>query len=175
MYGTSSAEEGSERRISEADPRRRCLCGRADPSGPHLLWTCPQTADLRRHLGLRAPCNAAEERLMLPVAPPRHPMATISNAQLDDRLTQLLHTALTQPMPLVATDGAASAGLAAWAVAIERQGAIAGPIQGQDASRRNRKHCGISAWPFVGPPAKGTRRCLPTLHCRLRRCLTVKL
>ena len=106
-------------RPTVADPRRLCMCGKAWPSRPHLLWQCPHTADLRGNF--RAPRHRAEERLgaccfqELP-----RPPEVLDSAEKAATLKRLIRQAISidENTIFVATDGSVVDDVGAWSVFI---------------------------------------------------------
>lgn len=103
-----------------------CLCGRSAPTLAHLAWACPATQAKRLQVGVRAPANRAEERLLSPVQMPRpRPPAPLD---LDATRRQLRLLAETHrsvsPDLVLATDGGGADGNVSWAVYIPDVGGI---------------------------------------------------
>lgn len=111
MLGAGAAKSGRD------DPRRWCMCGRYEPSMPHLLWSCERTEARRAALCLRQPRDPMEERLLLvplrqSLAPPiYHDMG--QGEAIVDYVADALRKG---EVALLASDGSAKLGAAAWAV-----------------------------------------------------------
>jgi len=92
---------------------------------PHLMWTCPQTADLRHRNGITMPLDTMVERLLLRWTIPRAPRACkhiLCNhafaQQVHDLLAEAWDISAFQQSPLmIATDAGSNAGLAVVGVA----------------------------------------------------------
>jgi hypothetical protein len=126
--------------IQAGGERSRCLCGRRDPSLPHLLWNCTATSALRLSYALRLPRDRAEERLLCSTCG-EQPAPVGSNLawhldlaawSLDAPLLQLCRAALRRSQPAAATDGGASHGVAVWAIHIPEEGSVTGIVMGED-------------------------------------------
>ena len=61
-------------------PRWHCLCGRAQPSRVHLLWSCECTEHLRT--ALRPPTDTCEERLLLQGVPEQPPASSATSMMI---------------------------------------------------------------------------------------------
>ena len=98
-----------------------CLCGLKCPSRPHLLWSCPATLVERNRIGVTAPVNRCEGRLLARVVPefPLPPLVVDYDGYID-QLAALFQQRLTSSEHLiVATDGSVVDGVAAWAVVVD--------------------------------------------------------
>ena len=103
-------------------PRWHCLCGRAQPSRVHLLWSCECTEHLRT--ALRPPTDRCEERLLLQGVPEQPPQLPWHFGDFHDDLVQALTLQLRQkPAVLVlATDGSEYCDVGSYAVAVHPGG-----------------------------------------------------
>ena len=99
-----------------------CLCGRAKPSGSHLLWSCDaeKLVCLREEVAM--PCTVSEERSLLravppmPVVVPRPMDATV--AELEKALARVSRRKIL----VLGTDGTSKNGHSAGCVALDDEG-----------------------------------------------------
>ena len=122
-------------------PVRRCLCGKLEPSMPHLVWACTATQDLRQRCGIKAPANRAEERLLCRLLPPP-PAPAVPTAEAPGAPAAILRwitqaTAAqnhTERTFLFATDGGAQDDVSAYGIAAPGSLPIGEATQGEDAT-----------------------------------------
>eukprot|EP00435_Cladocopium_sp_Y103_P024468 s6007_g6.t1 len=127
--GTSTWHTGKRHNI--APPR--CLCNLQARSMPHLLWKCKALQAQRRRLAPRLPVNtSAWQQCPRPLHPTNQTISAppALTHLLDQQLKQALHT--VQPL-VIATDGGATHGCAAWAVAVDG-GTCAQALHGEDTT-----------------------------------------
>ena len=101
-------------------PSPSCLCGQSQPSMPHLLWGCPDTAHERDKHGVDLPTERLPgRRLLRPVPPWPPPVATVGPQPFPQELTQhLRQLAATGWTIIVATVGGTLRDHAAWGVSL---------------------------------------------------------
>ena len=103
-------------------PRWHCLCGRAQPSRVHLLWSCECTEHLRT--ALRPPTDRCEERLLLQGVPEQPAPLAIDFGDFHDDLVQALTLQLRQEpaVLLLATDVSEYCDVGSYAAAVHPGG-----------------------------------------------------
>ena len=124
--------------------RTRCLCGASRPSRAHLLWTCPNTADLR--CGIALPTHRGEERLLSkhlreqPLPPP-----AVDEAGLIEEAAEAIQQELANSHDIViATDGSTRNGVAAHSVVVNsRDRAFSGGNDSEDQSSFRAEMCAL--------------------------------
>ena len=104
-------------RMADDDARKRCLCGLAFPSRPHLVWQCQALRHCRAVVPM--PVDRCQERLFavaLREAPA--PRANLDWDDLCEHLEASLAQAFTKDCVAVATDGSAKLGTATFAIVL---------------------------------------------------------